>query len=217
MDTDKLRSDAWVFGIQMKRRQTFFADGRFTMQLRDDLTEFSYDIIKRDGDQLTLRCQIKVDPKLREIAESDAFDPFESEWLIVGPDKIANKMKGESGRLWMVYRRVGETSNTSGEKTASDDWENAKREALASPPIEWFCAETDSYKQKDDFHDWYFKTSFLVPEVYPSVNDWLDSTKTEIDTIITNKPTGAQYRITGKKQAGSVRCSIKFVGNVNWK
>ncbi|NLE39522.1 MAG: hypothetical protein GX621_15985 [Pirellulaceae bacterium] len=217
LDSGKLDSDTWLFGIRMKRRESFFPDGHFSMQLHNNSTDFTYDVIKRDGNQLTLRCQVRVDPEVRKFADADAFEPFESEWLIIGPDRIATKVKGESGSFWMVYRRIAEASNTRANETATSGWENAKREALASPPIEWSCTEAVSCRQKSDFHRWYSSTPYLVPEVYPTVNDWLDSTSAQIDKVITNKPTGAQYRITGKKQAGVVQCSIKFIGNVNWE
>ena len=126
-------------------------------------------------------------------------------------------MKGDSGEFWMVCRRVGKTQSTTIHPSASGNLEDAKRKALASPPIDWFCRENDSYQQKIDFHDWFFKTPFLVPEVCPTVNNWLGGAEPEINTIIINNPAGAYCRIAGRRDPGSARCSVKFIGNSNWE
>ena len=40
---------------------------------------------------------------------------------------------------------------------------------------------------------------------------------TSIDVVVINKPTGAQYHITGQRNTSGASCAIKFVGNVNSK
>ncbi len=94
--------------------------------------------------------------------------------------------------------------------------EDFQRTALACPPIVWSCAEAGISQRKMDLWKWSQETRWLVPEVYPLINGWLESAQTELGTIITNGPTGAQYRISGRKEPGGVACEVTFVGNVRW-
>jgi hypothetical protein len=88
--------------------------------------------------------------------------------------------------------------------------------ALDAPPDKWICEELDPFDQSMEFHEWYFEM-VLVPEIYPTVNEWPASEDTEIDTVVTNKPTGAQYHLTGRKGSWGVWCSIKFIGGKGWE
>jgi hypothetical protein len=217
LNADKLNSEAHLFGIQMKRRQTFFADGRFTMNLHGESTDFRYRVVAREGTQLTLQCSVVIDPQFLTAAEREAVKPFISEWLVLSEDIIANKTKGSSGEFWLVYRRAGKMGSPSVADLDAADSEQLKRQALAMPAIEWTCTETDAFRRLDEFQKWFLKNPALVPEVSPTVVKWLDSAGRDLDATVTNKPTGAQFRISGKKDSTGVWCCVKFVGNINWK
>ena len=45
----------------------------------------------------------------------------------------------------------------------------------------------------------------------------LQGAEPEINTIIINNPAGAYCRIAGRRDPGSARCSVKFIGNSNWE
>ena len=56
-------------------------------------------------------------------------------------------------------------------------------------------------------------------EVWLAVSEWLGNDESyrgepsTVDTVITNKPTGAQYHVTGKRDSDGASCEIKFIGN----
>ncbi len=97
------------------------------------------------------------------------------------------------------------------------DWERMKREALAAPPLRWTTSKTDPLYQSGEFIDWTISTGYVVPEVLPAVEAWLDGDENSLDAVITNEPTGAQYRITGSRGPHGASCDVKFVGNIGWE
>lgn len=102
------------------------------------------------------------------------------------------------------------------------DWEILKRNELERPPLKWSSTEGEWLYQKRDFHDWSMKQS-VVPETWLTVSEWLGNDESyhdkpsSLDVIVTNKPTGAQYHITGTRSSSGASCEIKFIGNKNWK
>lgn len=217
VDQEHVRLVAWVYGIDRKDRIKFLPNDRFLTDSGGYSSEFKYEVVGRTGKRLTLRAQIVVDPSLVKSAKKGAFDPFESIWLILGEDRIANLHKSNRGECWVVYRRVREASKPNRETVIDEKWERMKRAALDDPPIEWTCNMTGLDAQKAALRTWRRDTSGLVPEVAPTIEAFLGSAETKLDQVITNKPTGAQYRITGQKTIRGVNCSVKFVGNINWK
>lgn len=103
------------------------------------------------------------------------------------------------------------------EPTTSDaEWDRLKQQNLNAAPITWQTSETDPFDQWDDFHQWFFKTPFLVPEIHPKVQEWIDSGSDHFEEVITNEPTGAQYRVTFDRDGAGASVAVKFVGNENW-
>jgi hypothetical protein len=102
-------------------------------------------------------------------------------------------------------------------KVSEQEWERGKQEELARPPKVWVSAETDPFDQGVSFDRWASETGFIVPEVESAVRDWLRTDSREFEQVITNEPTGAQYRVIASKDNSGVTCSIKFIGNLNWK
>jgi len=96
------------------------------------------------------------------------------------------------------------------------DQEELERMAFAVPPYYWSYAGTDSARQCQDFDDW-SGGKFIVSESYWAVENWLFSAEPKIDRVVTNEPTGAQYRVTGTRGRQGAACKIEFVGNLNWK
>lgn len=249
LDKKDLEMPSWLFGTQMKMRVAFDDEGRMLFRNAGETTEFTYSVVTRDQDHVRLRVQIVVDPELRKNGKDGAFDPHESEWLLIADDRIAEKMELEDIDFWMVYRRLPERDSLTLDNTVDedheqqeemalnrlmqlaggDDSEEVKRMAFAVPPHYWSCTETDYYRQWDEFNEWCDTTPGVVPEVWAGVEHWLHSRfyarlehrtenadEPEIDTIITNEPTGAQYRVTGKKGSWGVWCKVEFIGNLNW-
>lgn len=107
-------------------------------------------------------------------------------------------------------------SRSAGEGFTELEWERIKLANLSLPAIVW-KTNADRQHQKKNFADWCIDTPYLVSEVFTTVNEWLDSEEPTIDAVITNTPTGAQYRITGSRSDAGAECAIKFVGNLYWE
>lgn len=217
VDREHVQMVAWVYGIDQKSRVKFLPNGRSLSDLGGNSAEFKYQVVGRTGKRLTLRSQIVVDPSLVKYAKKGELDPFESIWLILGEDRIAKLHKSDRGECWVVHRRVREASKPNRETVVDEEWERMKRAALNDPPIEWTCNRRGLGAQKAALRTWCRDTGGLVPEVAPTIEAFLGSAETTLDQVITNKPTGAQYRITGQRTPRGVNCSVKFVGNIKWK
>ena len=105
-----------------------------------------------------------------------------------------------------------------GEDDANDaEWQRLKQANLDAPAKRWSTATASPAKQEEEFFQWAVNMPFLAADVIQPVRDWIAGDKRELDVVIAYEPTGAQYRVTGKKRAdGGVECSVKFVGNLNW-
>lgn len=235
-DKKGLEMPSWLFGTQMKIRVAFDDQGRMLMRNAGETTEFTYSVISRDEDHVRLKVEMVVDPELRKHGEEGAFAPFESEWRLIAGDRIAEKMELEGINFWMVYRRVPKADSLRLDNTVQEDYEQqeemalkrlaqlaggddseqVKRMAFAVPPDYWSCTQTDPDRQWHEFNEWCDNSTGIVPEVWLALGEWLRNGEPEIDTIITNKPTGAQYRASGKKGSSGVWCKVEFIGNVNW-
>jgi len=208
--TEKEMDETIRFQAGLQQRTLFTLDGRYFMwdQGNPDHknTTWTYAIVSRDGDTVVISIRLRT----------DTYDsgPMESTYRIIDRDRVA-LLNSESPPCWLVLRRESQGLERDG--TVDDEWERSKREALSSPPIEWFCAKTESEEQRDDFWKWQSRKPGLVPEARSTVLEWLEGEASELDKVVTNKPTGAQYRIVGNTDAEGVRCSVKFVGNTNWK
>ncbi len=121
------------------------------------------------------------------------------------------------GLLVAFSRPSSPPTLTPGTATVESEAERMMRDALSMPPLRWSTTETNPLYQVGEFYDWFGTTGGLVPEVLPVVEKWLDSKATTLDVVITNEPTGAQYRITGSSGQGGAACEVKFVGNTRWE
>lgn len=106
VDKDDLESSSWLWAIQLKQAITFQEDGKFIYDSSRDQSAFTYQVLKRHDNVITIRSEIIVSQDIRDAAPPNSFQPFEVQWKIMDDGLIAQLMQAEKGTFWLVYKRV---------------------------------------------------------------------------------------------------------------
>jgi hypothetical protein len=90
-------------------------------------------------------------------------------------------------------------------------------EAFLAPPIKWTSPAGGTPEDlRDDMRKWAWEQRYLVPEARVSLLDWAGGDKAEIDVVVTNEHTGAQYYVSCQRSEAGVNCAVRFIGNKRW-
>jgi hypothetical protein len=116
-----------------------------------------------------------------------------------------------------VSVHLTQIAHEGGNSISSAEWEQMKKDSLALPAKHWSSTKTDKVDQDVEFVKWAYDEPYFCMDVVQPVRDWLASNQGDLNVVIANKPTGAQYRVTAKRLPSGAECSVKFVGNLNWK
>ena len=145
-------------------------------------------------------CAIQSIRRIREPVPADPRDPRRLRWGIAG---VTALLLIGLGGLALRGMRTSEPST-------SESFAQGMLAELRKPPLEWSSRQSDPFDQSNEYQRW-SNDHPIVPEVDWAVDEFLLGDETHLDTIITNGPTGAEYRLTGEKTDDKVVCRIKFV------
>jgi hypothetical protein len=111
---------------------------------------------------------------------------------------------------------LAQIAGAPGNGISDSEWERLKNANLDAPERIWSTHSLDRDTQQDEFFRWLTNLPCAPIDAAAPMKTWINGTQRELDVIVTNKPTGAQYRVQASRYADGMDCRIKFIGNLNW-